>query len=74
MELNRFVKDGYQITAINRVSKKGGGLALIYRINNTVTKMDQMQCRSFEAVHWMIMIGNSTLNILGISSTLLYKP
>ena len=66
MELNGFVKDGYQISAINRVGKKGGGLALIYRSNITVTKMDQKQCRSLEAAHWMITIGKSTLNILGI--------
>ena len=44
MELNGFVKDGYQISAINRVGKKGGGLALIYRSNITVTKMEQKQC------------------------------
>ena len=66
MESNGFVKDGYQISAINRVGKKDGGLALIYRSNITVTKMNQKQCRSFEAVHWMITVGNSVLNILDI--------
>ena len=40
MESNGFMKDGYQISAINRVGKKGRGLALIYRSNITVTKMD----------------------------------
>ena len=46
MESNRFVKDEYQISAINRVGKKGAVLAVIYRSNITVTKMDQKQCRS----------------------------
>ena len=44
MESNGFVKDGYQISAINRVGKKGGGLVLIYKSNITVSKMDQKQC------------------------------
>ena len=66
MESNGFVKDGYLISAINRVGKKAEGLALICRSNTTVTKMDQKQCRSYEPAHWMITIGNSTQNILGI--------
>ena len=66
MESNRFMKDGYQVSEINRVGKKGGGLALIYRSNITATKMVQKQCISFEAAHWMITIGNSIPNILGI--------
>ena len=40
MESNGFVKDEYQISAINRVGKKGGELALIHRSNINVTKMD----------------------------------
>ena len=69
MESNGFIKDGYQISAINRTGRKGGGLALIYRSNITVTKVDQNQHRSFKSVHWRTTIGNYTLNIL-----VLYHP
>ena len=45
---------------------KGGGLALIFGKNVTVTKIDQKQHRSFESAQWRITIGNKALNILGL--------
>ena len=66
MESNEVVKDGYHISAINRDGKRGGELALLYRSNITVSKISQKQYRSFEVVHWMAIIGNSTLNLLDI--------
>ena len=66
LELNGFVKDGYQISVRKRVGKKGGGLAIIDRSNITVTEIAQRKQRSFEVAHWMTTISTSTLNILGI--------
>ena len=66
MESNGFKKDGYQISAINKIGKKEGGLALIYGKNVTVKKVDQKQHKSFKSVHWWTTIGNKTLNILGL--------
>ena len=66
IESNGFVKDGYQTSLVNRIGKKGGGIALIHRNNITVIKVDQKQHRSFESVHWMTTIGNYSLNILGL--------
>ena len=66
MESNGFKKDGYQISKINRIDKKGGGHALIYGKNVTVTKVDQKQHRSFQSVHWRTTIANKTVNILGL--------
>ena len=40
MESNGFVKDGYQISAVNRIDKKGGGIALTHRSNINVIKVD----------------------------------
>ena len=60
------MKDGYQISVRNRVGKKEGGLALIYRSNITMTEIAQRKHRSFEDAHWMTTIGTSSLNILGI--------
>ena len=58
--------DGYQISVINRIGMKLGGLALMYDKNVTVTKVDQKQHRTFESAHWRITTGNKTLNILGL--------
>ena len=66
MESNGFKKDGYQISAINRIGKKGVGLVHIYGKNVTVTKVDQKQHRSFESSHWRTTTGNKALNILGL--------
>ena len=66
MESNGFKKDGYQISVINKIGMKGGGLALIYGKNVTVTKVDQKHHRSFKSAHWRITIGNKTLNKLGL--------
>ena len=66
MESYGFIKDGYQISVINRIGKKGGGHALKYRSNITVTKVDQIQHRSFKSAHCRTTIGNYTLNILGL--------
>ena len=66
LESNELVKDGYQINVRNREGKRGGGLAIIYRDNITVTEITQKKQRSFEVTHWKTTIGNSTLNILGI--------
>ena len=41
IESNGFIKEGYQISMINRIGRKGGWLALMYRSNITVTKVDQ---------------------------------
>ena len=41
MESNGFKTDGYHISAINRIDMKGGGLALTYGTNVTVTKVAQ---------------------------------
>ena len=65
-ESNGLVKDGYQISVRNREGKRGGGLAIIYRDNITVTEITQQKQRSFEVTHWKTTIGNITLNILGI--------
>ena len=51
MESNGLKKDGYHISTVNRIGKKGGELALIYGRNVTVTKVDKKQHRSFESVH-----------------------
>ena len=69
LESNGFVKDGYQISVRNRVGKKGGGLALIYRSNITTTQIAQRKQRSFEVAHCMKTVGTSTLNVLGIYHT-----
>ena len=45
---------------------KGGGLALIYGNNVTVTKVDQKQNRSFDSAHWRPTTGIKTLNILDL--------
>ena len=66
IDSNGFAKDGYQISAVNRISKKGGGASLIHRSNITVIKVDQEQHRSFESAHWMTTIRNYTLNILAL--------
>ena len=66
MVSNGFQKDGYHISAVDRISKKGGGLALIYGKNVTIIKVDQKQHRTPESVHWRTTIGNKTLNILGL--------
>ena len=66
IESNGLVRDGCHISAINRDSKSGGGLALIYKSNITLFQISQKQYRSFEAVHWMASIGNHTLNLLCI--------
>ena len=47
MESNEFKKDGYQVSAINRIGRKGVGPALIYGKCVTVTKVDHKQHRSF---------------------------
>ena len=46
VESNGLKKDGYQISAINRIGMKGCGLALIYGKNVTLTVVDQKQHRS----------------------------
>ena len=66
IESNGFVNDGYQISLVNRIGKKGEGNALIHRSNIDVIKVDQKQHRSFESAHWMTTIGNYTLNILAL--------
>ena len=66
MKSNGFKKDGYQISVINRIGKNGGGLALIYGKNVTITNVDQKQHRSFESAHWRTTTGNKTLNILSL--------
>ena len=66
LESNELVKDGYQISVRNGEGKRGGGLAIIYRDNITVTEIPQRKQRSFEFTHWKTIIGNSTFNILGI--------
>ena len=48
-ESNGFVKDGYQISVVNRIGKKGGRTALMHRSNITVIKVDQKKHRSFES-------------------------
>ena len=45
MESNGVVKDDYHISAVNRIGKKGGGIALIHRSNINVIKVDQKQHR-----------------------------
>ena len=45
MKSNEFKKDGYQVSAINRIGKKGSGFALIYGKSGTVTKVDHKQHR-----------------------------
>ena len=72
MESNEFKKDGYQVSAINRIGRKVGGLALIYVKSVTVTKVDHKQHRSFESVHQRTTIGNKTLT-QPIPSTILIK-
>ena len=53
-------------SVVNRDSRKGGGLALIYNSNITVSKVSQMQYRSFIVAHWMVSIENTTWNLIGI--------
>ena len=66
IESKELVKDGYIFSAVNRDKRRGGGLALIYKCNITVSKISQMTYRSFKVVHWMVSIKNTTLNLLGI--------
>ena len=66
MEANELVKDVYLISAINRDGKRGRGLALLYRSNITVSKINQKLYRSFEVAHRMSSKGNSTLNLKSI--------
>ena len=40
MESTEYKKDGYQVSTINRIDKKGSGLALIYGKGVTVKKVD----------------------------------
>ena len=53
MESNGFIKDGYQISAVNRIGKEAGGIAVIHRGIINVIKVTQKQHRSFESAHWM---------------------
>ena len=66
LESNGFVGEGYLISASNRVGRRGGGIAIIFRSYITATEITQKKLRSFELAHWMTTIGTSTLNILGI--------
>ena len=66
LESNGFVRDGYLISASNRVGRRGGGMAMVFRSNITATEKTQTKLRSFELAHWMTTIGASTLDILGI--------
>ena len=66
IESNELVKDGYLISTVNRGWRRGGEIALIYKSNITVSKISQITYRSFEAVHWIVSIENTTLNLLGI--------
>ena len=72
-ESNRFKKDCYQVSVINRISKKGGSLALMYGKSVTVTKVDHKQHTSFESAHWRTIIGKKTMNILSLYHPILSK-
>ena len=43
METNGLKKDGCQVSAISRIHRKGGRLALIYGKSVTVTKVNHKQ-------------------------------
>ena len=47
-----------RLVSVIEKEKRGGGLAIIYRDNITVTEITQKKQRSFKVTHWKTTIGN----------------
>ena len=59
-------KNQYQLHAYDRVSGKGGGIALISKRNLQITKVSSSHRRSFEQATWNVSTKNTTFTIHGI--------
>ena len=66
---NDLVPDGYSIHLQNRIDRRGGGVAIVYRTSLHVTRETPTQLSSFE--HTSIIISNikPTIRVIG-----LYRP
>ena len=56
---------GYAISTHNR-STRGGGLALLYKQNMKIKKIEAQHLRTMEYAIWHVSLKNKSLNILGI--------
>ena len=66
LECSDISRNGYKIQTHNRSIRKGGGLAIVYRLNLKVSAIETDHTRSMEYAIWKVNISTVIINTIAI--------
>ena len=69
IQSSEFYKDPFKISTAHREGKRGGGIALIYKNNIQVNKVNEGQLASFQYCIWKILSNKLQWTLIGV-----YRP